>query len=352
MGRIVKVEVGRFGYDFVGEFKFFKADADGKVRRPSILLRLTDEQGIQGWGQAVPIPTWTYETVETVETTLSGYLAEAILGADPAEDVAVADDDGPGVDPRVAGRKTGRLERLQQHERRLHGARRGGEPQQYAVPEQLHHPATVCFGMGLRQPGELQRHRGDTLVSALFRETGEPGQVDERHGRRIVNEKRNYNDRTARYRSNGDPWSVIPSRWLRTTWNASPARMYSRMRRTPASKSSRLVALSKAGSSSGSGAMESAVANAIHACRTHLLSPAEFQRIGLRAIPSLWTLRKVSGRLIVDVIQTEAFDSLDAPVGRVTQADVPMPYAKNLEKLAKPSADRVVAACNSVMYSV
>ena len=46
------------------------------------------------------------------------------------------------------------------------------------------------------------------------------------------------------------------------------------------------------------------------------------------------------------MIQEEAFDHLDAPILRVTQADVPMPYAKNLESLAKPSADRVVEACN------
>jgi L-alanine-DL-glutamate epimerase-like enolase superfamily enzyme len=85
VSRIVRLEVGRFGYTFAGEFKFFKPDSDGKVRRPSILVRLTDEAGVQGWGQAVPIPTWTYETVETVESTLAGYLAEAILGADPAD---------------------------------------------------------------------------------------------------------------------------------------------------------------------------------------------------------------------------------------------------------------------------
>jgi len=46
----------------------------------------------------------------------------------------------------------------------------------------------------------------------------------------------------------------------------------------------------------------------------------------------------------VDVIQREVFDQLDAPVLRVTQADVPMPYNKQLERLAKPSPDRVVAA--------
>ncbi len=56
------------------------------------------------------------------------------------------------------------------------------------------------------------------------------------------------------------------------------------------------------------------------------------------------------GAQIVSIIQEEAFDHLDAPVLRVTQADVPMPYAKNLEVLAKPSAQRVIDACNKVLY--
>ncbi|UCC24623.1 MAG: pyruvate dehydrogenase complex E1 component subunit beta [Gemmatimonadales bacterium] len=56
------------------------------------------------------------------------------------------------------------------------------------------------------------------------------------------------------------------------------------------------------------------------------------------------------GAQIVSLIQEEAFDDLDAPLIRVTQADVPMPYAKNLEQLAKPSVARVVEACNRVLY--
>ena len=56
------------------------------------------------------------------------------------------------------------------------------------------------------------------------------------------------------------------------------------------------------------------------------------------------------GAQVVDIIQSEAFDDLDAPVGRVFQADVPMPYAKQLEKIAKPGVDRIVAACNQVLY--
>jgi len=56
------------------------------------------------------------------------------------------------------------------------------------------------------------------------------------------------------------------------------------------------------------------------------------------------------GTQIVSIIQEEAFDELDAPVIRITQADVPMPYAKNLEQLAKPDIERVLTACNRVLY--
>lgn len=56
------------------------------------------------------------------------------------------------------------------------------------------------------------------------------------------------------------------------------------------------------------------------------------------------------GAQVVDVIQRDAFDHLDAPVLRVTQADVPMPYNKRLERAAKPSPEKVVAAARRVLY--
>jgi pyruvate dehydrogenase E1 component beta subunit len=56
------------------------------------------------------------------------------------------------------------------------------------------------------------------------------------------------------------------------------------------------------------------------------------------------------GSQVVDFIQRECFDDLDAPVLRVHQADTPMPYAKNLEKLAKPDAAKTIAAVRQVMY--
>jgi pyruvate dehydrogenase E1 component beta subunit len=56
------------------------------------------------------------------------------------------------------------------------------------------------------------------------------------------------------------------------------------------------------------------------------------------------------GAQVVDEIQKGAFDQLDAPVLRVTGADVPMPYNKFLEKAAKVSPDKIVAAAKQVLY--
>ena len=46
-----------------------------------------------------------------------------------------------------------------------------------------------------------------------------------------------------------------------------------------------------------------------------------------------------------------AFDYLDAPVVRVTGKDVPMPYAANLERLALPQVEDVVAGAKAVCYA-
>jgi pyruvate dehydrogenase E1 component beta subunit len=62
-----------------------------------------------------------------------------------------------------------------------------------------------------------------------------------------------------------------------------------------------------------------------------------------------WTFAGV-GAQVVDTIQREAFDELDAPVLRVTGADVPMPYNKLLERAAKADPPKVVAAVNQVLY--
>jgi pyruvate dehydrogenase E1 component beta subunit len=53
---------------------------------------------------------------------------------------------------------------------------------------------------------------------------------------------------------------------------------------------------------------------------------------------------------VAAIIQEQAFDELDAPVERVSGAEVPAPYARNLEQAAFPSEDDVIAAVRRVTY--
>ncbi|MFN5370003.1 MAG: pyruvate dehydrogenase complex E1 component subunit beta [Bacteroidia bacterium] len=66
-------------------------------------------------------------------------------------------------------------------------------------------------------------------------------------------------------------------------------------------------------------------------------------------VEEAWPLGSIATEVSFKV-QREAFDYLDAPVLRVTSADVPLPYAPTLIEAALPNADRVVRAVKQVMY--
>jgi pyruvate dehydrogenase E1 component beta subunit len=56
------------------------------------------------------------------------------------------------------------------------------------------------------------------------------------------------------------------------------------------------------------------------------------------------------GAEIADRVQRGCFDDLDAPILRVTAADVPMPYSKKLEKAFLPQPKQIVDAVHQVIY--
>ena len=59
-----------------------------------------------------------------------------------------------------------------------------------------------------------------------------------------------------------------------------------------------------------------------------------------------WPLFGIGSEIAAAMIECEStFDHLDAPIRRVTGADIPMPYAQNLESLALPSVQNIVIAC-------
>jgi pyruvate dehydrogenase E1 component beta subunit len=62
-----------------------------------------------------------------------------------------------------------------------------------------------------------------------------------------------------------------------------------------------------------------------------------------------WAFAGIGAELAATVME-QAFDWLDAPVGRVAAEDVPLPYAANLEHLALPQVENIVEACRKACY--
>ncbi len=62
-----------------------------------------------------------------------------------------------------------------------------------------------------------------------------------------------------------------------------------------------------------------------------------------------WPICSIGSEIAAGVVE-QAFDYLDAPPAKVSGADVPMPYAANLERLALPTTAQVIAAVKGVMY--
>jgi L-alanine-DL-glutamate epimerase-like enolase superfamily enzyme len=76
--KIRKVEIWSAPYRVSAFFKFFP-----KPERPTALVKITCEDGTFGWGQSVPVPTWSYETPESALNALREYLAPAVIGLNP-----------------------------------------------------------------------------------------------------------------------------------------------------------------------------------------------------------------------------------------------------------------------------
>jgi len=80
--KIADMEIFPVRYPTVMRFKFFEGPTSGGGR-PSVLIKITADDGTVGWGESVPIPRWSYETLEGATSTLEKYIKPIILGRDP-----------------------------------------------------------------------------------------------------------------------------------------------------------------------------------------------------------------------------------------------------------------------------
>jgi L-alanine-DL-glutamate epimerase-like enolase superfamily enzyme len=79
---IERIDLFPVRYPTVMRFKFFEGPTSGGGR-PAILIKITASDGTVGWGESVPIPRWSYETLEGATATLENYIKPILVGMNP-----------------------------------------------------------------------------------------------------------------------------------------------------------------------------------------------------------------------------------------------------------------------------
>lgn len=76
-------------YPVEGRFKFFESPDGRPMGRPAVIVRITAEDGTSGWGECVPSQRWSYESLESVHSTIETYLKPELIGMDPFDQEAI-----------------------------------------------------------------------------------------------------------------------------------------------------------------------------------------------------------------------------------------------------------------------
>lgn len=82
MVKIDRIEIFPVKYPTVMRFKFFEGPTSGSGRA-AVLIKITADDGTVGWGESVPVPRWSYETLEGAVSTLENYLVPILIGMNP-----------------------------------------------------------------------------------------------------------------------------------------------------------------------------------------------------------------------------------------------------------------------------
>ncbi len=82
--KIEHIELFPLRYPMTGYFKFFTGP-HGSAGRAAVIIKITADDGTTGWGQAVPIAKWSYETLETSYAILKEYFIPVLIGRDPTD---------------------------------------------------------------------------------------------------------------------------------------------------------------------------------------------------------------------------------------------------------------------------
>ena len=82
--KIEHIDLFAVRYPTKGYFKFFVGPR-GTYGRGAVIVKITADGGTIGWGQSIPSPMWSYETLETVKIVLRDYLGPVLIGHNPLD---------------------------------------------------------------------------------------------------------------------------------------------------------------------------------------------------------------------------------------------------------------------------
>ncbi len=81
--KIERIQAFPVRYPTRGRFKFFESPDGKPLGRPAVLVKIEADDGTYGWGESVPVQSWSDETLEGATFAIRNYLAPVLIGLDP-----------------------------------------------------------------------------------------------------------------------------------------------------------------------------------------------------------------------------------------------------------------------------
>jgi muconate cycloisomerase len=101
--RIASVEVIPAAVPFAAKFSVASGEVGGRQNAgPVVFVKLTTESGAVGWGEQRALPTWSYETVESITSTIRRYFAPILIGRSPFGLASIHRDMAKQISPSVS----------------------------------------------------------------------------------------------------------------------------------------------------------------------------------------------------------------------------------------------------------
>lgn len=101
--RIASVEVIPAAVPFAAKFSVASGVVGGRQNAgPVVFVKLTTDSGVVGWGEQRALPTWSYETVESITSTIRQYFAPILISRSPFSVMAIHRDLAKRISPSVS----------------------------------------------------------------------------------------------------------------------------------------------------------------------------------------------------------------------------------------------------------